>query len=193
MKKTFLPLIYLTSTLIHCASLFAQETPLIPKPIKDFIATPQQDILKNNLTQANEQIFQTHKVDSQSTQEMTGSNSQNQKENDAFINPFVPQIPQATITTPFVSTQQSVTPNVVQETAPIPQFNVSGVIWHSKKLQAIVNGEIVTIGDRVSNWVVSEITKDGVHMTLEQQSLWVKPIINPEGETQAQPTNPYRR
>ncbi len=193
MKKTFLSLICLTIALANSTQLlFAQEVPLIPTPIKDFIARPPRDILKENLSEANEQIPQSNNAISQSEKKTTAANSK--KEDDIFINPFVPQIPQETKTTPFVNTQQpGTTPNVVAETVPAPQFNVSGVVWHSKKLQAIVNGEIVTIGDRVSNWVVSEITKDGVHMTFEQQSLWVKPIINPEGETQAQPTNPYRR
>ncbi len=192
MKRIFLSLIYLSITLANCELLFAQDVPIIPKPIKDFIARPERDILKENLSQANEQIPQSSNAASQPEQKTIPANSK--KEDDIFINPFVPQIPQETKTTPFVNTQQPlVAPNIVQETVPTPQFNVSGVVWHSKKLQAIVNGEIVTIGDRVSNWVVSEITKDGVHMTLEQQSLWIKPIINPEGETQAQPTNPYRR
>lgn len=191
MKKTFLSIICLIITLTKCDLLFAQDDSIIPKPIKDFIATPPQDALKENLSLANEQVSQSSETSSQVTRKISEANSK--KDEDIFINPFVPQIPQEVKATPFVNTPETTTPNVVQETVPIPQFNVSGVVWHSKKLQAIVNGEIVTIGDRVSNWVVSEITKDGVHMTFEQQSLWVKPIINPENETQPQPSNPYRR
>ncbi len=160
---------------------------MIPKPVQDFITTPQRDILNENLSRAKEQ---THPSDLASMASVPGE----QKDEETFINPFISQIPQEIKTDLVQNTQQQfVTPGVIPEALTTPQFNVSGIVWRSKNLQAIINGEIVTIGDRVNNWVVSEITKDGVHMTFEQQSLWVKPMINPEGETQAQPTNPYRR
>ena len=47
-----------------------------------------------------------------------------------------------------------------------------------------INGQIVAIGDHVSNWLVAEITKDGVRVTSEDQNLWVKPVVNPEAGAQ---------
>ncbi len=191
MKNFLFIILCCTVTLINCRFVLAQDAQVIPKPIADFIATPHPDVLKEKLAQAENQISNKNDTLTQPILETVSSNSKNA--NDEFINPFIPQIPQTAKPTPFVNPQATSTPNVTPETAPIPEFIVAGVIWNSKKPQAIINEQIVSIGDHINTWAVSEITKDGVQMTFEEQNLWVKPIINPEAQAQAQPTNPYRR
>ncbi len=191
MKKNLFVIFYSTVLLINCRFVLAQEVQIIPKPIADFIAAPQPDILKEKLAQAKNQVPVENDTLAQPAVEKVSSNPQST--NDEFINPFIPQIPQTVKTTAFVNPQVTSTPDMTVETIPIPEFIVAGIIWNSKKPQAIVNQEIVTIGDNVNNWKVSEITKDGVRMNFEEQNLWVKPIINPEAQTQAQTADPYRR
>ena len=84
-------------------------------------------------------------------------------------------------------TPQNDNPNSQVQPAPViptPQFIVSGLIWNSKKPAAIINDEVVAIGDQVSNWAISEITKDGVRVSYEDRSLWIKPIVDPMSQPQ---------
>lgn len=190
MKKTLFTFILIWLTLIGCCRLWAADSNLFPKPIKDFIATPPRDILNDNLAQAKQQLKEQDPSHEKSNADQITLASQKNKQ-DAFINPFVPQIPQPVKTTSFVNPQT--TAPTTPAPAPTPEFIVTGLVWNSKKPEAIVNGQIVFIGDHVSNWAVSEISKNGVCVSSGEQNLWVKPIISPEGQIQPQPTNPYRR
>lgn len=192
MKKLFLLCIVAAVFVLWCESLWAQQTQGIPKPVADFIAKPQPDILKEKLSQANEQMLEEADRPIDDLNKATDSKLKN--EADEFTNPFIPQIPQAVKPKPFVAPKASAEPPPANiETTPIPQFIVAGIVWNSKKPQAIINEEVTAIGDQVSNWTVSEITEEGVRMTFGEQNLWVKPVINPEGQTQTQSPNFYQR
>lgn len=190
MKQLALLLFFFAVTGPNNSLALAQESQMIPKKIQEFVATPPPDILNETLRQANEQ---TPKDTVTSTPLNTRRNSKTASV--IFQNPFIPQIPQEIKPMMPVNAQQQIPTSKVpgENLPPPPQFTVSGVVWNSKLPEAIINGQIVKIGDSVSNWAVSEITKEGIRVTFGEQNLWVKPVINPDAGPQSQPTNPYRR
>lgn len=163
--------------MIFCPFLSAEEklkdsaSPL--SKIKQMLEEPSPDILKEKLSQAEQAI---EKTKNDATEDAENDMNTNGPDN-LFKNPFIPQIPQEAKTAPVPSDNS--TPVVVPVVAVTPQFTVAGVVWNSKKPQAILNGQVVGVGDHVSNWAVSEITKEGVRVTSEEQNLWIKPLVNP--------------
>ncbi|MEW6101077.1 MAG: hypothetical protein AB1481_02150 [Candidatus Omnitrophota bacterium] len=50
----------------------------------------------------------------------------------------------------------------IQPSQPLPQLTVQGVIWGSSRPQAIINGNVVNIGDTVDGAHIINIDKQGV-------------------------------
>ena len=111
---------------------------------------------------------------------------------DTFINPFIPQTPVSATNVPDTTVRVE-TPTATMPALMIPQFTLSGLVWNTKRPAAILNGKIVAIGDQVSSWSVTQITKEGVQVTFEDQNLWVKPVIDPNNPAQPNPNPRGRR
>jgi hypothetical protein len=45
---------------------------------------------------------------------------------------------------------------------PLPDINIAGVVWNTDRPQAIINGQIVGIGDTVSGVTILDIKKMGI-------------------------------
>jgi hypothetical protein len=191
MKRKLLILFLCYNVWVSAPQAAAQEFPNTAintlRRVENMAQEPATDILKQTLKQAEE-----NKMVATTIETANISPSDSSTDIKEIRDPFTPQIPQeAKPALPIATTS---IPNIVPEQAtPVPQFIVSGMIWNSKKPAAIVNDQVVAIGDQISNWAVTQITKDGINMTFEQQNLWIKPIVNPELGAQAQPSNPYRR
>jgi hypothetical protein len=98
---------------------------------------------------------------------------------DDIKNPFTPQTPQENKEIVIQNIIPTETPVPTKPALVIPQFTLSGLVWNTGKPAAILNGKIVAIGDEVSSWAVTQITKEGVEVTYEDQNLWVKPVVDP--------------
>ena len=57
-------------------------------------------------------------------------------------------------------------------------FKLQGIFWGSAKPQAIINRQIVSVGDRVENAEVESISKDSVTLSLNGQKIDLKPEIS---------------
>jgi len=103
-------------------------------------------------------------------------------------NPFIPQLPQKEIILPVTPTPQpprilptpvaqpSLAPQATITPIPTkPEFKISGLIWDTDKPQAIVNDKIVTIGDTVELWLISNITREGVQVESSGYKYLLKP------------------
>lgn len=100
-------------------------------------------------------------------------------------NPFLPQIPrEPKIETPPQQQARTAAPSGAPQ-APAqslpkqlpPQFVVSGLVWNTKRPQAIINGQIVSIGDRVNAWSVESISRDGIQVRLGAEIMLLKPWV----------------
>jgi len=148
-----------------------QMTPI--KEIKEAFTSPP-DMLDATLKKV-----QSLEPKSASTKKVSEEEAAAELELAPFKNPFIPKTPQAQKEVFFDRTNTwPPTPVTTEQTVPIPQFTLSGLVWNTKKPAAILNGKIVAIGDEVSSWSISKITKEGVLVTYEDQTLWVKPVVD---------------
>ncbi len=89
--------------------------------------------------------------------------------------PFIPQIPiikpeppptqeikppEPIVITPPITPVEP--PPVVREKPKPPQLNISGIVWNTERPQAIVNGQVITVGDTISAFTITKIDKNGI-------------------------------
>lgn len=58
---------------------------------------------------------------------------------------------------------------------PPPMLEISGIVWNTKNPQAIINDQVVVIGDTIENSKVVDIRKDGVDVIFSEK-LFTLPI-----------------
>ena len=97
-------------------------------------------------------------------------------------NPFVPKLPKEVIEKPEeVHTSKGQhqfmkkLPAPIKSDAAMPTLHITGIIWNSDRPQAIINGEIIDIGDKISNAEVLDIRKSGVEVSFEGSTKIFKP------------------
>ncbi len=109
---------------------------------------------------------------------------------DAIINlknPFAtalpePERPVEIVKQPPVDVKQQLLPPPVSDKGgqpvpvPKPNFQVQGLVWDSDLPEAIVNNEVVSIGDKINGWTVIEINPQGVKMGIDTTNVyWFSP------------------
>ena len=105
-------------------------------------------------------------------------------------NPFIPQLPQpesqeTPIVQPTDTTGRNLTYPVPHQPVssqhmpvpapPKPSFSISGLVWNSDQPQAIINGQVVNVGDKVDNWTILTITEKGVEVTFQNVTYSIEP------------------
>ena len=104
-------------------------------------------------------------------------------------NPFIPQLPQKEIPPvpvaenplpppPVAFTQNPLPPVEPTPPPPVPtpsgpELTVSGLVWNTTRPQAIINGQVVSVGDTVDNWIITGISKTGIEIRSGTQTLTV--------------------
>ena len=104
--------------------------------------------------------------------------------------PFVPQVPSlppagAREDEPVVSNAvkpaippASPSPGTANQTETIierPVIKISGIVWNTDRPQAIIDDEVVDIGDRVKGFSVTGITREGITLTFEDTTFVFEP------------------
>ena len=70
-----------------------------------------------------------------------------------------------------------------QEEMSLPALHVQGMVWNSRRPQAIINGAIYDINDAIilegteGEIIVRDVLKDGIHLRYMGRSFMVKPKI----------------
>jgi hypothetical protein len=57
---------------------------------------------------------------------------------------------------------------------PLPKLMIEGIIWNTHMPQAIVNGQVVRIGDTVSGVKIMKIEKQGITIDYSGESVLIK-------------------
>ena len=93
--------------------------------------------------------------------------------------PFIPKLPQVK---KIINAQgkpifvpQNLSHPVSQRQAVKPRFQIAGLVWNTNRPQAIVNGQVVSIGDSIGGWIISQITKKGIEVTSEGTTFFIEP------------------
>jgi len=100
-----------------------------------------------------------------------------------FQDPFLPKVPLVWIedrTETNLTTPEPLPDELPpEELVPVPAFDIVGMVWNSRRPQAIINSSIVNLGDAVNGWIVTDISEQGVTMTYDTQSV----VVEPKGVT----------
>ena len=99
-------------------------------------------------------------------------------------NPFAPQLPETVIVKP----EPTSTPDLPEKTkleihqpdrapAPVlpPSFTITGLVWNTSRPQAIINDQVVDVGDKISEYQIVSISKTGIKMEYQGQTFTVTP------------------
>ena len=97
--------------------------------------------------------------------------------------PFIPQI-QIPVQTPQQTTPPSkpepklvvppqptpvvppLPPVVKKEEKPkAPDFKITGIVWNTKRPQAIINDQVFSVGNKINDYTIKSISKSGVSVT----------------------------
>lgn len=58
---------------------------------------------------------------------------------------------------------------------PLPALNVTGLIWNTDRPQAIVNSQIVDVGDTILDARIIAITKTGIDVLFNGKKFFIRP------------------
>ena len=62
----------------------------------------------------------------------------------------------------------------VQEKPKKKELSLEGIIWNAAKPQALIDGNLVKVGDKIGNAQVVEIKKDGVKMRDSEKEFYIR-------------------
>ena len=114
-------------------------------------------------------------------------------------NPFKSQLPrknlekkpkaETTVMPPKPPINSSIPPSgtAATDTINIPNFTISGLVWNSDKPQAIVNDQIVGIGDMVNGFEVKNIEEDSIEIFQKGRTFRINPNFKPKFENFSSP------
>jgi len=102
---------------------------------------------------------------------------------DRLSNPFKPQFPKEVIPPPVEPPEERIVPTetIVRppppprpQEVPPPQLTITGVVWNSDRPQAIVNGQVVDVGDKISEAEVIAIDNTGITISFQGKDFPIK-------------------
>ena len=108
----------------------------------------------------------------------------------SFKNPFTSLLPkpEPEVTKETAGAFEEPAPDIAQIPSAIiqpPQLQINGLVWNSDRPQAIINNDIVTIGDVVAEAKILDITRNGVRIEYKGEHFEIDPNKNaaePSGE-----------
>ncbi len=90
---------------------------------------------------------------------------------DSYRDPFMPEIKKEKVVL------QQVSPEAGARELTLPEFDVKGMIWNTDSPQAIINGQILHLGDEIKDAKIIEISKEGVKLLFRGRIITAKPKI----------------
>jgi hypothetical protein len=80
---------------------------------------------------------------------------------------------------PFEEEKQIIIEEAIDEKVKLPDMSFQGMVWSSKRPQAIINSNIYDIGDEIligaEEVVLKSIDKDGIHLRYKGKEFIVRP------------------
>lgn len=58
---------------------------------------------------------------------------------------------------------------------PQPNFTITGIIWNTDRPQAIINGQVVDIGDVIQDFKIESISPTAIEVSIKGVKMTVKP------------------
>ncbi len=131
----------------------------------------------------------------------TGSSLALPDSEEVYINPFIPKLPEKKpeiIEEIVVPTVEEIHPIVEEKVAVIeppkpviepPLLTINGLVWNSEFPQAIVNNQIVKLGDTIEGVTVVGIHREGIDITFEGAQFTISKDANDQKEDEEDSLN----
>lgn len=62
---------------------------------------------------------------------------------------------------------------MVEEPIKPPEVKIAGLIWNTDHPQAIVNGQIVQVGDQIGEWKIQKIDREGIEISFRDKKIFI--------------------
>ncbi len=123
---------------------------------------------------------------------------------DSLRDPFMPQLPlppaeeiqkpkaQDTVI-PQPSPLEIPKPVVLEEPLKPPEIKILGVIWNTDRSQAIINDQIVEVGDQIEAWTIQKIDKDGVEISARGKKILIPTNFSIQSSSPKELVNPKKK
>ena len=113
----------------------------------------------------------------QSAKTVTGQLTPDPEDFTTLINPFAAKLPKKIPLQAIPEVQPSpFEPRVPLPSAPLkeeepqaPSFKIFGIVWNTDRPQAIINNQVVSMGDKIENSEIVAINKIGIDVVSEGQ------------------------
>jgi hypothetical protein len=96
---------------------------------------------------------------------------------DNFRDPFLPQIHSVKITKTPVEKEMPKVGNKVENKVQLPKLTIQGMVWNTKRPQAIIDGQVFKIGDTVKEAEIIGIDREGVKFLYKDKIFIKKPKL----------------
>ncbi len=77
--------------------------------------------------------------------------------------------------TPRQTPNQSVDSGTREVPIPKPNFRITGILWNSPRPQAIINGQVLDVGDEIEGFRIESIRPSGIDVSIRGVTLTVEP------------------
>ncbi len=82
---------------------------------------------------------------------------------------------------------------IVEEPLKPPEIKISGLIWSTDRPQAIINDQIVEVGDQIKDWTIQKIDKDGVEISARGKKILIPTNLSVQNSSVKEPVNPKKQ
>ena len=104
------------------------------------------------------------------------------KNSPSLSNPFMPQLPKPKVEVKPIESPKPPPPKQLTILAPQPSAPtkpptvvIKGLVWNSDRPQAIVNDQVVDIGDKIGEMEIVSINKTGIDFLYQGEKITVTP------------------
>ncbi len=91
-------------------------------------------------------------------------------------NPFIPVLPVKETSKP-ADEEKTLKPESIAKQRPDvsepPSVTINGLVWNTRRPQAIVNKKVVAIGDTVDDFTIASITKAGIDIVYNGETFFI--------------------
>ena len=92
-----------------------------------------------------------------------------------FKNPFTSLLPKKEIIKPRATQTTVSKTDKVEEQITLPELLITGLVWNSNRPQAIVNEQIVGIGDTIDDVTITNIEQGGIEILYQGKHFTINP------------------
>ena len=104
--------------------------------------------------------------------------------------PHVESLPVKNVVMP-PSQSPKFTPPVSGELKP-PEIKISGIIWNTDQPQALINNQMVKVGDQIAEWTIEKIDENGIELSSRGKKILIPTNFSVGNSSKKESANPKK-